>query len=84
LVLNTGRIELAKTLVQQAANPMARDGQGQTTWEVCGQHRKICDQLREFIQNEFDQLRDDLAPAWRGSRRSRRGEAPAEKIIRRL
>ena len=81
LALNTGRIELAKTLVQQGANPMARDGQGQTTWEVCSQHRMICAQLREFIQND---MRSNMASPWHGSRRSRRGEAPVEEIIRRL
>ena len=60
---------------------MARDGQGQTTWEVCRQHRTICAQLHEFIEND---MRSDVIHPWRGSRRSRRGEAPVEEIIRRL
>ncbi len=63
-----------KTIVGQGAKPEARDGRGQTTWEVCGQCRTICTQLREFIQNDMGG--DDI--------RSRRGEAPAEEIIRRL
>ena len=81
LALNTGRIELAKTLVQHGADPMARDGQGQNTWEVCRQHMTICNQLHEFIGND---MRSDVIRPWRGSRRSRHGEARVEEIIRRL
>ena len=81
LALNTGRIELAKTLVQHGADPMAKDGKGQTTWEVCIQHRMICRHLHEFIQNE---MRSNMAPPWHGSRHSRRGEAPVEETIRGL
>ena len=81
LALNTGRIELAKTLVQLGADPMAKDGKGQTTWEVCVQHRMICEHLQEFIQNE---MRSNMPPPWHGSRHSRRGRAPVEETIRGL
>ena len=83
LAINTGRLELAKTLVKLGADPEARDGKKQTCWDVCAQHVKTCRQLRDFIENGMEED-DGMAPPWRGSRRSRRGTAPAEEIIRRL
>ena len=50
LALNTGRLELAKVLVQHGAHPHVIDGRGETVWEACAQHRKILDEFRQFLK----------------------------------
>ena len=72
LAMNTGRVEMAKLLVQHGADPDLEDGQGQTVWEVCSQHKQTCKELRRFIE---PQVRDESP--WR----RRRGEAPDEQRI---
>jgi hypothetical protein len=52
LALNTGRLELAKVLVQHGADPDFKDGRGETVWEACAQHRKILDEFRQFLKKK--------------------------------
>ena len=52
LALNTGRLELAKVLVQHGADPDFKDGRGDTVWEACAQHRKILDEFRQFLKKK--------------------------------
>ena len=53
LALNTGRLELAKVLVQHGASPDFKDGRGETVWEAFAQHRKILDELRQFLKKDI-------------------------------